>query len=143
MYAKDKHSRGSTNKHIWSVHSELPWQYERLNVFYHPPVTSDKLGECTQHALSSCGKSKQYITPSLRSQTCCLTVTCDDRLIFVTDSLHLFPKTACLFLKNAAACLAGGKGKNGKNVVAWSMGNSSIVCNYSHIPKQCSLRHSR
>lgn len=30
----------------------------------------------------------------------------------------------------------GGKGKNEKNVSAWSMGNSSIVCNYSHIPKQ-------
>lgn len=33
----------------------------------------------------------------------------------------------------------GGKGKNEKNVPAWSMGNSSIVCNYSHIPKTASV----
>lgn len=38
-------------------------------------------------------------------------VACDDRVIFVTDLLHLFPKMACLVSKNAAACLAEGKGQ--------------------------------
>lgn len=33
----------------------------------------------------------------------------DDRLFSVRDSLHLSPKMACLCLKNAAACLAGGQ----------------------------------
>lgn len=33
----------------------------------------------------------------------------------------------------------GGKGKNEKNVSARSMGNSSIVCNYSHCSKTASV----
>lgn len=38
--------------------------------------------------------------------------------------------------KNATACLVGGTAKNGKNVLTWTMGNFSIVCNYSHSLKQ-------
>lgn len=35
---------------------------------------------------------------ALRCRICCLMVARDDRLIFVTDPLHLLPKTACLCL---------------------------------------------
>lgn len=60
---------------------------------------SKQRGVFTQHALSSCSNNKQLITPSLRCETCRLMVLCDDRLIFVTYLLRLFPKMACLFLK--------------------------------------------
>lgn len=58
---------------------------------------------------------------------------------FVTTFALSFSKSCMFSLRNAAACLVGGKGKNGRNVLAWSMGNSSFVCNYCHIPKQYSL----
>lgn len=47
---------------------------------------------------------------------------------------------ACLFLEKCCSTPhreeGGAEGKNEKNVSAWSMGNSSIVCNYSRIPKK-------
>lgn len=67
--------------------------------FYHPLVTSDKLGACAQSAL------RQTAHHSL-STLSDLTLACDDRLIFATNFLHLFTKKkmACLFLN-------GGKGQ--------------------------------
>lgn len=41
-------------------------------------------------------------------------VPCDDRLIFVTDLLHLFPKTACLFLKMLQCAWWGERSRMGK-----------------------------
>lgn len=53
--------------------------------FYHPLVTSDKLGACAQSAL------RQTAHHSL-STLSDLTLACDDRLIFATNFLHLFTK---------------------------------------------------
>lgn len=48
-------------------------------------------------------------------------------------------RNVCSRKKNATCCFWRGKGKNGKNVFAWSVGDSSTVCNCCHIPKQSGL----
>lgn len=125
MYSKDKYTRRSTPREITKVICILS-------------SSCNKRQAGSMYSTCFMQQTQTVNHHALRCRICCLMVARDDRLIFVTDPLHLLPKTACLcFKKMLLHAWRGGKGKNGKNVLAWSMGNSSIVCNHSHIPKQC------
>lgn len=75
--------------------------------------TCNKTKVCTQHGFSSC-KHKQNVNNSFSMQTRCRMVPCDGRWVFVTDLLHLFPKTACLLLKMLQCAWWGERARMGK-----------------------------